>query len=286
VHAGRISETALRVAREIRGPGRKPTIIIHGVMPRSGTVYTGELLRLHPDLCAYPHEIWEMPFLKNTGDFLNAQQSFFTSYKDNIGKIEDNDFLPLFGASMIAYLYSHVPEGKRMLLKMPDVQYLNFFFSVFPYENMLLLLRDGRDVVNSTLNTWPERNFADECRRWHESANMILNFQRHSTNKNAGYLFVKYEQCISEPESFVRQACSCFDLDQSRYPFDKIKDIQVRGSSSVKNDGQVSWNPVDKPAGFSPVGQWREWPPEKKNIFKQIAGQTLLKAGYCENHDW
>ncbi len=55
-----VSEEALRVAREIRGE-RPPTLIIHGVMQRSGTNYTGQLLRLHPNLYAYPNKICGSP---------------------------------------------------------------------------------------------------------------------------------------------------------------------------------------------------------------------------------
>ena len=69
-----ISEQALETARSIRGLGRAPALIIHGVMPRSGTVYVGELLRLHPDLYAYPNEIWELPFLRQTEDLLKVQR--------------------------------------------------------------------------------------------------------------------------------------------------------------------------------------------------------------------
>jgi hypothetical protein len=57
-----LSEYALQVAKTIRGTDRKSAIIIHGIMPRSGTVYTGSLVKLHPDISPYPNEIWEAPF--------------------------------------------------------------------------------------------------------------------------------------------------------------------------------------------------------------------------------
>lgn len=40
---------------------------------------------------------------------------------------------------------------------MPSVQYLNCFFLAFCHENLLLLMRDGRDVVTSTKQTCPRR---------------------------------------------------------------------------------------------------------------------------------
>ena len=280
------SDHALEVAALIRGVNRKPAIIIHGVMPRSGTVYIGELLRLHPDLYAYPNDIWETPFLELTGDMLHAQKHFFRAYKQNISKVGENDFLPLFGSSFIAYLHSFVPEGKRMLLKIPDVQYLNYFLSVFPHENLLLLMRDGRDVVNSTIKTWPQKNFPDVCKLWDYSARMILSFCDHYSDKREGKWVAKYEEGVRDPVAFVKDACKHFGLDQNKYPFKKIKEIPVRGSSSLKQNGRPTWDSKEKPKNFNPVGRWNEWPPKKKQTLKKIAGRTLMDAGYCENMDW
>ena len=73
-NAAKPSDHALQVAALIRRVEGKPAIIMHGVIPRSGTVYIGELLRLHPDLHAYPNDIWEIPFLELTSDMLEVQK--------------------------------------------------------------------------------------------------------------------------------------------------------------------------------------------------------------------
>lgn len=281
------SDQALEVAYKIRGVEHKPAIIIHGVMPRSGTVYIGELLRLHPDLYAYPNDLWEIPFLETTGDMLEVQKHFFAAYKKNISRIGENDFLTLFGSAFIAYLYSFVPEGKRMLLKVPDVQYLNYFLSVFPNENLLLLMRDGRDVVNSTIRTWPQRNFSDVCKLWDYSARMILGHcKRYADTRSKGKWVAKYEDGVRDPVTFVKDACEHFCIDENKYPFDKLSEIPVMGSSSLKHHGKVTWDPKEKPKNFNTMGRWKEWTRKKKQTFKKIAGWTLLDAGYCENMDW
>lgn len=281
------SREAIEVARVIRG-AHPPALIIHGVMPRSGTVYTGELLRLHPDLYAYPNELWEVPFLELTGDILKTQKHFFQAYKQNIGRMGDKDFLPLFGASFIAYLYSFVPPGKRMLLKIPDVQYLNYFYTVFPHETPLLLLRDGRDLVASTINSWRGKRFDEVCRLWADSARMMLEFQRHYPQEEYKYLTIKYEEVVSAPEAFVTATCETYGLDQSIYPYEQIKILPVRGSSTVKESqrGDVSWDPMEKPDNFKSVGYWRGWPSRQKTIFKEVAGQALIDLGYCPDLDW
>ncbi|MCC6301295.1 MAG: sulfotransferase [Gammaproteobacteria bacterium] len=281
------SREAIEVARVIRG-AHPPALIIHGVMPRSGTVYTGELLRLHPDLHAYPNELWEVPFLELTGDILRTQEHFFRAYKQNIGRMGDKDFLPMFGASLMAYLYSFVPPGKRMLLKIPDVQYLNHFYTVFPYETPLLLLRDGRDLVASTINSWPGKRFDEVCQLWADSARMMLAFQRHYPRGEYKYLTIKYEDVVSAPEGFVTTVCEMYGLDRSIYPYDRIRDLPVRGSSTVKESlgGDVSWDPMDKPDNFRSVGHWREWSSSRKRTFKRISGRVLLETGYCKDLGW
>lgn len=286
-HHIKVTEQALEAARRIRGD-RPPAIIIHGVMPRSGTVYTGELLRLHPDLYAYPNEMWETPFLELTGDILRTQEHFIRAYKQNTSRMGEKDFLPLFGASFIAYLYSFVPAGKQMLLKIPDVQYLNYFFAVFPHETPLLLLRDGRDLVASTIKSWPGKRFDDVCRLWAESTAMMLAFQRQYPQEASRYLTIKYEDVVSAPEAFVATACAIYGLDPAVYPYERIKDLPIRGSSTVKQarDREVSWSPVDKPESFSPVGHWRNWTARQKGTFKKIAGKALIDAGYCQSLDW
>ncbi len=284
--AAEVSEEAFQVARKIRGENQEPAIFIHGVMPRSGTVYTGEILRLHPSLHAYPNELWEIPFLELTGDIIDVQKHFFHAYRQNIGKMGGHDFLPLFGASLMAYLHSFVPEGKRVLVKIPDVQYLGYFYTVFPCEHLLLLLRDGRDVVNSTIRTWPGMDFSDLCRQWDLSAKAMLESQDKNTDTPTGFWLTKYEDVVGDPVKFARKACERFQLSQDDFPFERISEISVRGSSAIKNEGKVSWNAAEKPVGFNPVGRWQGWSKRNKKTFKAIAGETLIAAGYCDNLDW
>lgn len=288
-------QQVMQVARSIRGRDLGPTIVIHGIMPRSGTVYVGELLRRHPDLHAYPNNVWEAPFLQQTDHVLRMQRDFFLTYEQNVGKIGQHDFLPLFGAAFIAYLYSFVPEGKRMLLKVPGVHHLDRFFAAFPHEHLLLLVRDGRDVVHSTRKTWPQITFGMACRRWKRSARMVLachqryksDHSKPSTGSSGRcYWLARFEDAVRDPAAFVRQACQRFGLDDDAYPFGDIDRLPVRGSTTLSQQRPVDWAPVDKPRDFDPIGHWQDWSWWRKWRFKRIAGQELIALGYCEDLDW
>jgi hypothetical protein len=283
---GGISDHALQTASLIRGTERGPAIIIHGIMPRAGTVYVGELLRLYPALYAYPEQLWEIPFLQLTGDLLKVQSKFFLRHRHNIGKLGEHDFLPVFGASFLAYLQLSAPKEKRILSKVPGVQYLSYFYSVFPYENLLVLIRDGRDVAQSTIKTWPQLRFSFVCRRWKRSAQMILECHKRYAHKSQGYWLARFEDAVYDPIAFVKEACRRFGLDENEYPFEKIKDISVQGSSSLPKGGKVTWDPIAAPKNFDPTGRWQGWSTRKKRTFKRIAGQALMDLGYCQDLSW
>jgi protein-tyrosine sulfotransferase len=284
--AGEISPTAINTAAVIRGETRGPAIMLHGIMPRSGTVYVGELLKQHPDLCAYPGDIWELPFLERTKDIERVQREFLWSYTQNKNKIANDDFLPLFGAAIVAYLHSSAPEGDRILVKISGVQFLHRFFDFFPHENLLLLIRDGRDLVHSTVKTWPQIRFWMACLRWRRAASMCLYVNLLYEQRAGVYWMGRFEDAVSDPVNFVTSACRHFGLDPSIYPWDKIGLIPVQGSSSLKESGQVSWEPVYKPKDFQPSGNWRNWSSYRKLVFKIIAGDMLQKMGYGIEEEW
>jgi protein-tyrosine sulfotransferase len=280
-----ISENGLKTAKLIRGENRLPSIILHGVMFRSGTTYVGELLGLHPDLYKYPNEILEFPFLRLAGDISQLHDNFLVGYQQNQGKITENDFSLLFGSSIIAHLYSFVPETQRMFLKIPNVQFLDRFYTLFPFEDLIVLNRDGRDVVSSAMKTWPNLSFSDVCHWWANSARMILACnERYSSNQ--GYYYARYEDIMEDPTIFIKAVCSKFGLDEKQYPYAKINDIPVIGSSILKNSKKVDWNPIEKPIDFKPIGRWHGWTRIQKSIFKRIAGESLLALGYCNDLNW
>lgn len=277
-----ISEQALETSRQLRGCERPPAIMLHGITQRCGSVYVGQLLALHPDILSYPNEIWEVPFLPLTGKVLNMQEHFFLHYEMNRSRIGDQDFLPLFGNALLAYLNQKVPAGQRLHVKMPSVEYLNYFYSVFPYEHLLVVVRDGRDVVASTVRTWPQIPFHDACRRWARSARMVLACHTRY-DARPGYMLVNYENAVHKPEELVADLCREFHLDASRYPFDKIDSLPVIGSSTTRNTGN-QWQRKTK--DFQPIGRWKNWSALKKFVFKRIAGQALIDLKYAENMDW
>lgn len=279
------SPAALAAAQAARGADHPPALLIHGIMKRAGTVYTGHLLALHPDVTGFPQQLWETPLLARAGDVRALTGRFLDDYRPNYDRFPPHDLLPLLGAGFMAYLHAATPPGQRALTKIPSVEYLHHFFAMFPHEQLLLVVRDGRDVVHSTVNTWQGLPFHDVCRRWQRSAAMV-NYVAHHFADHPNFLLTRYETVIADPAAFVRRVCDRFGLDVDRYPFDAIADIPLQGSSTVKRaDGRARYW-VNKPADFNPVGRWQNWSRWRKLVFKRLAGQALIDLGYAPDHNW
>lgn len=278
--AFRARETALAMR-----VGRPPALILHGVTPRSGTVFVSELLALHPDLHAYPRGTIEFPFLRLTGEMKSLHRKYSAGYPVDPAQVTADDFLALFGSALITHFYTAAPTGKQLLLKMPGVEHLPDFYTAFPAENLILLIRDGRDVVSSACKSWPAFSFADVCRWWNLSARLILACDARFSGQ-ANYFFTHYEEAVLDPENLVRRVMHQFGLNEDRYPFDRIQDLPVYGSSVGKPGKDFQWRIESKQANFKSVGRWTSWSEHQKRIFKRIAGQTLIDAGYSQDFDW
>jgi protein-tyrosine sulfotransferase len=281
-----ISEAAAAAALAIRGGERSPAIMLYGVQPRSGTVYVASLLELHPDVHAHPNGIYEVPFLAQSAPLATFQEQFFADYPRNRTCMEQNDLLVLFGSAFLSYLYSFVPAGKRLLVKEAGAEYLGRFPLVFPWEQLVLLLRDGRDVVHSTLRTWPSMDFSEVCRRWACSARLMVEYEHRFRDQPPGCCLIRYEEVLRDPGAFVRSICGRMGLDADRYPFESIGEIGLIGSSSVSVPGRVDWRRRALPQDFAPTGHWQTWPSRRKDLFKRDAGEALIEAGYASDLDW
>ena len=293
---GEVSKEAQMSAHRIRGKDRQPAIIIHGVMPRSGTVFVGELLRKHPVVEAYPNNLWEIPFLECVPRLLDYRTEFFKGYVQNQKQMALNDLLPLCGASFLSYLHDFCPSGKRLLLKESGVKYIHYFPTVFPKENLLLLIRDGRDLVHSTLKTWPKMRFTDVCKQWAMSTQALLGFYDKIKVRD-GYWMARFEDAVRDPDEFVRKACNEFRLDVDDFPFQlkqvlglmsqKLSEVKVIGSSTISGSEKVDWSkPKKPPTNFKPVQHWSNWTATQKRRFKRIAGDVLIEAGYADDNFW
>ena len=141
-----------------------------------------------------------------------------------------------------------------------------------------MVVRDGRSLAESGVRTfgWSyERAF----RSYATSAQVLLDLQ--STAPSGRLHVVRFEDLVEQPEVTVRSVCAHCGLDPDSYPYQRIAELPVRGSSTLAgNGGNVHWERTDKPEGFAPVERWHTWSPHLHRRFAQLAGEQHRALGY------
>jgi protein-tyrosine sulfotransferase len=255
-------------------------IFILGICQRSGTNFLFDLLRLHPD-CGAPSTNWE--------DFLVAKSDALVSYIQDVysgwqrrgsGHEVEELLYEQLGKGLISVLASRVEE-KRVVTKTPSVRNLENFFRLFPRAYLLILVRDGRAVVESRVKTFRE-SYDAAMRIWAEGADTIHRFAERWPASRCNYLIVRYEDLWNEPEQELRKIFGFVGLEADKYDFDAAVNLPVRGSSVFHGPRvkDVHWKPVEKTADFNPLSRSSNWSRSKQKRFIWIAGQQQEQLGY------
>lgn len=255
-------------------------IFILGILPRCGTNFLMDLLCSHPD-CAPPAPIWE--------DFLVTHADLLARYVDRVsqrwnrrwGEIDSlrDQLMTHLGVGLTSFLDERSGAG-RTATKTPRVENLEWFFKLFPKAPLVILVRDGRSVVESGIRTFGwNREWATH--KWVEAADRILEFDRKHRKTDARYRIVRYEDLCENLEKELRGILDFVGLDADLYDFEAASQLPVRGSSTIREDGsEVHWKPVAKPKNFDPVSRYSHWTRAKHERFNWIAGQSLERLGY------
>lgn len=278
-------------------------IFIVGIMPRSGTNFFHDLLLLHPQCEAgLPAE-----------DFFTAHSDLLVKYVQSISKkwkphwkikqhLAQPEWVAMqhIGEGLISFLNLKVgPEAlngdqqtsnpspqKRVVTKTPSVKNLENFFKLFPKAQLLILVRDGRSVIESGMYSF-QWNFEVMTHAWADAAKTILEFQQCLPDSEFSYLVVRYEDVYQQPEKELKKIFSFLGLDTDCYDFQQAVHLPVRGSSEHHRKGKehLHWKPIEKTQDFNPLQRWSYWSRAKHQRFNWIAGKYQLHFGYCQPTD-
>ena len=256
-------------------------IFILGILPRCGTNFLSNLLQLHPD-CAPPVPVWE--------DYLVAQLNLLQQYSDCVSQRWDKDWGVTektqahldasLGSGLATFLQQCCP-GPRPISKTPRIDNMDLFFRFFPNAKLLILVRDGRSVIESAI-----RSFG-----WHreatlhaiaDSAAAINTFRLENAQYRDKFRILRYEDLWQDTEAQLHNLLSFLQLKPDHYDFDQALNLPVLGSSELKTRGDQSihWNPVEKTPDFDPMTRFAGWKPAMHFRYNQVAGSEMKKLGY------
>lgn len=260
----------------------EPTVLfLLGITPRSGTAYFGDLLSRHPDIKMRP-PLWEDYVLERIGPVADFAAGITGLWRDmwHLDEAEANRFIRSLGGGIESF-FTERATTRYVLLKTPTVDNVWFAPLFFPRSPVILLVRDGRAVVESARLSF---GWTDEetTRRWAEGGHQILDFMADAAESGPPRLLVRYEELVTDTEEQLRRLFGALGLDPEAYDYARAAELPVYGSSVARGGADtVHWKPVTRPDGFNPLSHHRKnWTPQRLATFAAMAGQVLSAFGY------
>jgi protein-tyrosine sulfotransferase len=257
-------------------------IFVLGITQRSGTNFLGNLLVLHPD-CEYPSPIYEDLLLEDSQILNEYADKLYSRWDSKWGVNYDTKkrLKKAIGSGLITFLRSHLSSAeKRLVSKTPSVKNLNSFFQWFPEAKLIIIIRDGRSVVESYVKSF-SFSYETAMQLWADRAKIIVDFMETNKNNQKGFMLVKYENIFSENKKEMEKILTFLNLDKTKYDFESAKKMPVHGSSELKTKSEgIHWEPVAKTTNFNPLARYSNWDISKHRMFNRIAGKYLYEFGY------
>lgn len=268
-------------------------IFILGIMPRSGTHFLWHLLGLHPDCdkSAIPEDglVSKSDFLAR---YVNLNYHVWQSEGDLPAIPAKELLMESLGEGLKIFLQrariaadqlstgQAAKQAKYLVTKFPQVTSIDKFFRLFPREKLLILVRDGRDLVES-INVSFRYSREEAIRDWARAARRIVAFEKRWADAKDQYCIVKYEELYTNTEQEMRKIMNFLELDAVNYDFKEALNLPVVGSSVFKRgEGDVHWTPVSKTHDFNPLSRTAAWTRRRHERFNWLAKEELLLFAY------
>ena len=148
------------------------------------------------------------------------------------------------------------------------------YHELWPEARFINIIRDGRDILASQLNTG---NFkpvpAKLAEQWSSTYQEFSDFG----DKTGAHIYAyRYEDLVREPSKEIKKICEFLGVqysdDLSNY---YEKDLTIYQAS------HISMNRITKPMDTSQIGRWKnDLSDEQVNEFESVAGDALKRYGY------
>jgi hypothetical protein len=256
-------------------------IFIIGIEHRSGTNFLSDLLALHADCCR-PHTIGEDFLLHNAQHLQRYAAELHAAWNAEWRQsASQQEIGAALGRGLLSVLTDQADRPARHLVtKTPRADRLALFPWLFPDQPLLILIRDGRSLVESAVKSfgWTYRKAIE---RWSRGARRILEFDRDERPGSCRYLVVRYEDLVTDLAAELHRILAFLRLDPADYDFGAAASMPVRGSSMLKSQGEsLHWKPVPKSSNFDPLKRASNWTDRQHRRFLQTAGMYQQLLGY------
>lgn len=257
-------------------------IMVLALMQRTGTNFLTRLLRTHPD-CAEPKTLLE-DFLVSEFDQLEAYaQNLNARWNPIWGAHERLDELRArLGGAVSDFLEAdNADPGKRLVVKAPSADGVEHAHRFLPDTPIVMITRTGPCVVESGMRSFGW-DFEKASWLWKGAVEHLTAAQEARARDGAPPMtVVKYEELVTDLEPTLRRICDAVDLDPNGFDFDTLRAFPVYGSSTDRGaEGDVNWNPVERPKAFDPLGRAKHWPAATFQRFDYLTNGLSRTLGY------
>lgn len=275
---------------------QKHPIFILGILQRSGTNYLNNLLLLHPDVQP-PGMVWEDFHLAHADHLAHYVEATQRHWNDEWSEAVNHSLghkalLAHLGKSIVDFMEDQhgacvdtglfppaAPTPVRLVTATPSVNNLDLFFDIFPQGAPIILVRDGRALVESGVRSFGW-DYDEAMYQWAAKARDILAFCKEPKHQGK-YFLVRYRDLYTHNREMMTKILDFLGLDMARFDFDAASNLGVMGSSEVvAKKGGLHWKEVPKPRDFEPLARARSWGPQLKCRFAWIAGKEMRALGF------
>jgi len=151
---------------------------------------------------------------------------------------------------------------------------LDFINQLFPDCQVIHMIRDGRDVVASSMERWGYKRGLTATKRWGKSVRAGRSFGRSVSQER--YIEIRYEDLVVAPESTMQQVCQFLQepwepalLEQGIY-----RDANTEKRRQATGNSEILFY-----ASRIGVGK-KELDPLIKSLFRYYSGSLLKELGY------
>lgn len=265
-------------------------VFIFGALNRSGTNFVADIIKLDSSYSG-PLTIGEDYFVY----YVDLLTQYIKNTSRHWGEEYSNDhsthgeLLMEFGSIMLKTLKKGLKCN--VVTTTPRTRGIDHIFEMIPNAKVILVVRDGRDTVESFRRSFKEyKNFSDIVSLWNEGALKLINFYNliKKTKYSDRVIFVKYEELhLGEGASLIDIVNFC-GLNEEKVNFKTVNQLPIRGSSTNRGNtsADLNWKKVEKTEAFKPLKRWERWSWIDKKRFKNIAGKTLIELQYVKDNNW
>jgi hypothetical protein len=113
---------------------------------------------------------------------------------------------------------------RRFITKTPSVEGLDNFFELFPNAIPIVLIRDGRCVVESGMKSFGW-DFQQASERWRRRARKILEFESSPHAASRPWLQVRFADLVRDEQGCMTAILKGLGLDVDLYDFQRAGEL-------------------------------------------------------------